>query len=43
MEQGNNIPATPAPAQTWAERQVALYGHTECGCGSGLSPEECCG
>ena len=27
----------------WTARQVALYGSATCLCGSGLSPEECCG
>jgi hypothetical protein len=27
----------------WSERQRKLYGSDQCSCGSGLSPEECCG
>lgn len=27
----------------WDERQESIFGSTECICGSGVSPEECCG
>jgi hypothetical protein len=27
----------------WQQRQLAIYGTDQCRCGSGLSPEECCG
>jgi len=28
---------------SWDERQTLIYGSTTCSCGSGRSPEECCG
>lgn len=29
--------------ETWDERQIRIYGTVLCRCGSGRSPEECCG
>jgi len=29
--------------QSWEERQLKIYGHILCPCGSGLYTEECCG
>ena len=28
---------------SWDDRQRLIYGSSQCRCGSGLSPEECCG
>jgi hypothetical protein len=37
------IRAPKGDCYNWQQRQLDIYGTDQCRCGSGLSPEECCG